>query len=223
MARHYARDVVADLLDVLGRGPAAPAHEAGARFDHAARVARHVFWGGEINLPIAYVLRKTGIGYRGDRAVRRLHELLDRFEHARGTHGAVHADGVRAPYGELLGERLGSGAVMREPVVPDGHLRDDREVGHAADGAERLVDLVQVRKGLENESVHPTRQQRRVSCRKCAKWVTQTTSSRPDVPNGFCKSCAQNHRRGRDPREGVQAGAQRGLRREDRRRPHPRR
>ena len=42
--------------------------------------------------------------------------------------------------------------------------------------------------------VHPTRRQQRVSCRKCGKWVTHTTAARPDVPNGYCPTCARDHR-----------------------------
>ncbi len=42
--------------------------------------------------------------------------------------------------------------------------------------------------------INPTRREQRVVCRKCAKWVTQTTASRPDVPNGYCKTCARQHR-----------------------------
>jgi hypothetical protein len=42
--------------------------------------------------------------------------------------------------------------------------------------------------------LHPTNRQQRVACRKCAKWVTQTTASRRDVPNGYCPTCARQHR-----------------------------
>src|SRR5947208_1862887 len=66
------------------------------------------------------------------------------FEHAGGTHRAVHPDGVRAPRRQLLCERLGAGAVVREPVVADCHLRDHGQIRYAPHGAQRLVDLVHV-------------------------------------------------------------------------------
>src|SRR6266576_2230275 len=108
---HHARDVVADLLDVLGRRAAAAADEPRARLDHATRIARHVLGGGEIDLAIPDVFRQAGVRLRGDGPVRRLDDLLDRLEHAGGTDGTVHADDIGAPRGQLLGERLQDEAV----------------------------------------------------------------------------------------------------------------
>ncbi len=85
VARHDARHIVADLLDVLRGRPAAPAHDACAGLDHAARVARHVLRGREVDLAVAHVLRQAGVRDGRDRAVGRLDHLLDRFEHAGGA------------------------------------------------------------------------------------------------------------------------------------------
>ncbi len=46
---------------------------------------------------------------------------------------------------------------MREAVVADRHLGDDREIGDAPHRAQRLVDLVHVGERLQDEAVHPTR------------------------------------------------------------------
>ena len=85
VARHDARHVVADLLDMLRGRPAAPAHDACAGLDHAARVARHVLRGREVDLAVAHVLGQAGVRDGRDRAVGRLDHLLDRFEHAGGA------------------------------------------------------------------------------------------------------------------------------------------
>jgi len=46
---------------------------------------------------------------------------------------------------------------MGEAVVADRHLRDDGQIGDALRRAQRLVDLVHVGEGLQDEPVHPAR------------------------------------------------------------------
>jgi len=46
---------------------------------------------------------------------------------------------------------------VRQPVVTDRHLGDHREVGQGSHRSQRLVDLVHVGKRLQDESVHPAR------------------------------------------------------------------
>src|SRR5256886_13184812 len=60
-----------------------PAHDPGPGLDHATGVARHVLGAREVDLAVAHVLGEAGVGYRGDGSIGRLHELLDRLEHAR--------------------------------------------------------------------------------------------------------------------------------------------
>ena len=54
---------------------------------------------------------------------------------------------------ELRREPLGRRAVERVAVLLGRHLRDDRQVGHAAHGVDRRADLVQVAEGLEDEQI----------------------------------------------------------------------
>src|SRR2546428_665890 len=53
---------------------------------------------------------------------------------ASGT-SSTPAGGSVASRGQLLGERLGAGTVVGEPVVADGHLSDQGEIRHAPHGA----------------------------------------------------------------------------------------
>ena len=62
---------------------------------------------------------------------------------------------------ELRHERLRRHAVQRVAVVFRRHLRDDRQVAHAADGANRRADLVDVAKRLEHEQIDATVDERR--------------------------------------------------------------
>src|SRR5439155_440033 len=82
LPRHHARDVVADLLDVLRRRAAAAAHEPRPRLDHAARIAGHVLRAREVDLPVPHVPRQPGVGLTRDRPVGDLDHPLDGLEHA---------------------------------------------------------------------------------------------------------------------------------------------
>ncbi len=159
LARHDARHVVPDLLDVLGRRAAAAAYEARPGLDHAPGVARHVLRGGQVDLAVTHLLGQSRVGLGRDRPTRGLGQLLDGLEHPRRAHGAVHPDHVGAPVGELAGEDVRSGAEIGEAVGADGHLAHDGEVGAAPHRPQRGVDLVEIAEGLQDESVHAARDQ----------------------------------------------------------------
>ena len=161
LPRHHAGDVVADLLDVFGRRAATAAHEARARFDHAPRIARHVLGRCEVDLAVADILGQTGVRLRRDRFVGRLDHLFDGLEEARRPDRAIHADHIRAPGGELLGECLRIGAVVRQSIRADRHLADDREIGCSADRIQCRVHFVHVAERFEHEPVHAAREQPR--------------------------------------------------------------
>ena len=105
---------------------------------------------------------------------------LDRVEHRRRADRAVDADHRRAAPLELGREPLGRRAVERVAVLLGRHLRDDRQVRHAADGVDRRADLVQVAERLEDEQVDAAFERAPAPVRGS----TSRASSTPVLPHG---------------------------------------
>ncbi|MNY02578.1 hypothetical protein D3C86_1351520 [compost metagenome] len=96
-----------------------------------------------------------GVGQRRELLFGHLGHLLDGLQDDGGADRAVEADHVRAPAIEHAGRILGVRAVAGLAVVLDGHLGEDGQIRAAAHRLEGLLDLAQVREGLEHEAVHP--------------------------------------------------------------------
>ena len=148
-----------DGADVVRGRPAAAADEPGPGFDDSPGVARHVLWGGHVDLPVTHLAREAGVGLGRERDGDHPRQLLDRLQHAVGPDRAVDADHVGAHRLQRRTEHLGVGAVVRLPVGADRHLGDHREVAQLANGRQRRAQLVHVAEGLEDEAVHPAGQE----------------------------------------------------------------
>jgi hypothetical protein len=146
----------ADLLHVLGSGPAAAADEADAGSDEAPGVSRHVVRRAEVQVPAVDIARLAGIGHRREqRTGHRLGEPLDRVEHRRRADAAVDAEHVGAELDELRPELLDRGPIQRVAVLGGGQHRDDGHAAHRAHRADGGPELVHVAERLEDEEVHP--------------------------------------------------------------------
>src|SRR6185312_15805472 len=141
-------------MDVVGGRAAAAADDLGAGLDEMARVSRHVLGARHVHAAAADVARHAGIGLRAQLAARVRRHLLDAFENRLRTDRAIDADHVGAPGVERARDRVRRSAVRREAVGADRHLRDEglARIG-VARREDRLLDLVEVGKGLEDEQI----------------------------------------------------------------------
>ena len=139
---------------MLGRGPAAAAHQADAALHEPARVRRHVFRRRQVDVAAFDVTRLAGVWLRRQAAIRRAAHPLDRLEHRRGADAAVDADDGHAFAVQLRHELLRRRAVEAVAVLLGRHLRDDGQIADRAHGGNRRADLVHVTERLEDEQVH---------------------------------------------------------------------
>src|SRR5207248_2043353 len=80
--------------------------------------------------------------------------LLDRIENDLRPHRAVESDDVGAHRIQRLGQIFDRQTIGCVTVGADSHLRDDRNAGiHFTRRENRLLDLVQIGKRLENEQI----------------------------------------------------------------------
>ena len=93
------------------------------------------------------------LGCADSRTRRHRRHPLDRLEHRRRPDAQLTPMTSRRAASSSRREPLGRRAVQRVAVLLGRHLRDDRQVGHAAHGVDRRADLVQVAERLEDEQV----------------------------------------------------------------------
>jgi hypothetical protein len=78
---------------------------------------------------------------------------LDCLEHRRRANRAVDAKHRRAPPFQFGRKPLRRSTVQRITVLLRRHLRDDRQIGHAAHGVDRRAYLVQVAERLQHKQI----------------------------------------------------------------------
>ena len=120
---------------------------------------------------------------------------LDRVEHRRRADRAVDADDRRAAPLELGREPLGRRAVERVAVLLGRHLRDDRQIRHAAHGVDRRADLVQIAERLEDEQIDAAVERAPAP----ARGSTRAPRRRRSCPTARCGCRAGRSRRRRRP------------------------
>jgi len=149
-----------DPCDVLGRRAAAPADEADAVREKAARIRRHVLGRREIDRPAFDVARPAGVGLRREPHRRQRGHALERLEHVRGPDAAVDADHVGAARLQRRHELLGRRPIERVAVLLDRHLRHERKTADGSHGRDRGADLVEVAERLEEDQINAAFDQR---------------------------------------------------------------
>src|SRR6185437_11868131 len=140
-ARRGRADVVADPLDVLGRGAATAADDFGAGGDELAGVVGQVLGRHHVEVAPVHVAGLAGVGLGDERAAGGVGHLLQRFEHAHRTTAAVYADHVGAPALHAARGFGGGGAVEGAALVVNRDLRDQRQGAGVAGAEERLAQL----------------------------------------------------------------------------------
>ena len=143
-----------NLANVFRGRAAAAADQAHTRGDEPPRIRRHVFRRAQVQVAALDVAWPAGVGLRRQPHVGHIADALDCLEHWRRADAAVDTDNARAARDQIRGKLLGRRAVQGGAIFFGSHLRDDRQVAHAAHRGDRGANLVQVAKSLEDEQVH---------------------------------------------------------------------
>ena len=173
-----------DQLDVLGRRPAASAHDAHARPEQPPRILRHVFRRAQIEVAAFHAHRNARVRHGADGLGGECHHALDGIERGLRAHGAIDPDDIRRPFVETPREGFRFRATGQVPVIVDGHLRHDGHLrtGRFARGEQCLAHFVQIAEGFEHQQIDAGLQQHfRLLAEDGARLGERSRSQRLDV------------------------------------------
>ena len=111
--------------------------------------------------------RDPGVRLRDQREFHRLSHPFERAQRALGAHPAVGTHRIRAGLGERPGGLVGRHAEERRPLLGEGQEHDDGDLGSGLPrGPERQERLGEAGEGLDQQAVHPAREEGRDLFRK---------------------------------------------------------
>ncbi len=146
---------LAHRRDVIGPGAATPPQHTDAGLEKIAHAGAKIGRVGEIDQPPCGLRGHAGVRHSGDIAHACPQHLAGDTEDALRPHAAVGPDHIRAQIlqrARHLDRRLSPGGAA---VLIKSRLRDHRQVAHLVHGLQGDAQHVQIRKGLQNEQVHP--------------------------------------------------------------------
>ena len=140
--------------DVVGRRPAAAAHNLRSGGNGLAREAGHILRRAQVDVAPLDGPRHAGVGHGGQRQRGGPAHGLDGGQHRSRAGGAVHPDRSRAPFRQQRRGLSGRRAVQAVALVVHRHHHQYRQIGRRLSGSfQRLVCLIQRGHGLDNQKV----------------------------------------------------------------------
>src|SRR6185312_16981966 len=133
------------------------ADNARSSLEESPGVLSHVFRRAQINISAFHHRGLAGVRHRAKRLAAYQGHFLDGLQNHLRTGGAINADRVGRPFGQLPGKVLGGCAIPKAPVILDRYVRDNYHLGTSrfAGSEDRFAKLIDLIERLEDERVDP--------------------------------------------------------------------